>query len=322
MPGHGWWVFPVIAALLFGWAHLIVWATGRLPVGTIEPTITAGIVYGPYLLALLAAANLVAGRSLRAFWPATGWPESDRPAWAAAFANTPPPWGWVSIAIGVPLAIASFLSAPASFLGPDAERPSLFLAYLPALVLGYAMAPAALVHTVRQLRLVARIHREATAIDPFDREPVYAFSRLTVLMGLGYVLIGYYTLTVNGAFAAGSLVTGATLTFSVAVGVATFLVPLWGIHDRLVHEKEHLLRQVDDRYVRLSAEIYRRIDAGQYDGTKVVSDSLGAVTVMRERIHQLPTWPWPPQLLRGFVSALLLPLVIYILTRLVATQVG
>jgi hypothetical protein len=46
------------------------------------------------------------------------------------------------------------------------------------------------------------------------------------------------------------------------------------------------------------------------------------MTTLRDRIQRLPRSPWPPQLLRGFVSALVLPLVIYILTRLVSTSFG
>src|SRR6476661_7264331 len=322
LPGHGWWVFPALAVLMFGYAHAIVWATGRVPFGVVEPTISVGVAYGPFLLAVVAAANFVSKRSLAAFWPATGWPDTDRPAWEAAFVNTPGPWGWISLAIGIPLAIGSFLSAPTSSFGLGGDRVILFVAYLPALALGYAMAPAAFVHTVRQLRLVARIHREATRIDPFDRGPVYAFSRLTVLTGLGHVLVGYYSLTVNGAFTAGNVLAVGALVVSLIVGVATFVLRLWGIHERLVDEKAILVRGVEERIGRISTEMYRRIDAGEFDGTKVVSDALAAVASLRDRIQRLPTWPWPPQLLRGFVTALILPLMIYVLTRLVSTQFG
>lgn len=322
LPGHGWWVFPALAVLLFGWAHAILWATGRLPFGAISPVIAVGIFYGPFLLGVLAAANFVSKRSLVAFWPATGWPDDDRAGWAAAFVDTPGPWGWVALLIGVPLAIGSFLSAPTDLLGQGGDRFVLLLAYLPALILGYSMAPAAFVHTLRQLRLVSMIHREATAIDPFDRGPVYAFSRLTVLTGLGYVLVGYYSLTVNGAFTAGNLLAIGALVFSLVVGIGTFVVPLWGIHERLVDEKAILVRGVDERVSRIATEMYRRIDAGEFDGSKVVSDALAGVTTLRDRIQRLPTWPWPPQLLRGFVSALILPLVIYVLTRLASTRFG
>jgi hypothetical protein len=53
-----------------------------------------------------------------------------------------------------------------------------------------------------------------------------------------------------------------------------------------------------------------------------MSDALAGMTTLRDGIQRLPTWPWPPQLLRGFVSALILPLVIYVLTRLVSTSFG
>jgi len=62
------------------------------------------------------------------------------------------------------LAIGSFVSAPTSWLGQGNDRLILFIAHLPALVPGYAMAPA-FVHTVRQLRLVARIHGEAASMS-------------------------------------------------------------------------------------------------------------------------------------------------------------
>ena len=106
------------------------------------------------------------------------------------------------------------------------------------------------------------------------------------------------------------------------VGIGTFVVPLWGIHERLVDEKAILFRGVEDRVGRIGTEMYRRIDAGEFDGSKVMSDALGGMTTLRDRIQRLPTWPWPPQLLRGFVSALVLPLVIYVLTRLVSTSIG
>lgn len=48
---------------------------------------------------------------------------------------------------------------------------------------------------------------------------------------------------------------------------------------------------------------------------------VAAPSTLRQRIEHLPTWPWPPQLLRGFVSALLLPLLIYVLTRVLANFV-
>jgi len=322
LPTRSLWVFPALAVLLFAWGHAILWISGRIPFPSIEPSVAEGVLYGPYTLGALVIFNRVALRSLDAFWPATGWPNSERADWAHRFVTVPRGLGWFCLALGIPIAIGAFLSAPAAFLGDPQTRWILAVAFLPSMLLGYGMFPLIVVHTVRQLRLVMRIHREATAINPFDREPVYAFSRLTVAIGSGFVLVGYYGLAVNGAFQAGNLVSLITLGGSLAVGAVMFVVPLWGIHDRLLDEKAVLLRQVEARLGRLGDEMYRRVDAGEFDGTKSVSDSIGGVNLLRDRIARLPTWPWPPNVLRGFLSALLLPVIVYIVSHLVGGTVG
>lgn len=55
---------------------------------------------------------------------------------------------------------------------------------------------------------------------------------------------------------------------------------------------------------------------------KDVTDALAGLEVVRGTIERLPTWPWPPALLRGFLSAIILPVVVYLLTRVAAGVVG
>ena len=166
------------------------------------------------------------------------------------------------------------------------------------------------------------IHRRARTIDPFDRGPVYAFSSFTVQIGLAFLVCGYYTITVNSAWQSGNPVGLAVLGVVIALGAACFILPLWGIHDRLVGEKEALLAGVEDRMGKLADELYRRIDAGEFDGTKVINEAIAAAGAVQDRIARLPTWPWPPQVLRGFLTALLLPVVVYLISRLIAGQIG
>ncbi len=322
LPLRGIWVFPALAILLFLWGHAILWVSGLIPVGSIDATVATGVIYGPYVLAVFAITNRVAIRSLDAFWPATGWPESERAGWAYRFATLPRGADVLALVIGIPIWVGAFLSAPASFLGGPETRWYFGAALLPSLILGYSGFPLIVLHTVRQLGLVMRIHREARAIDPFDREPLYAFSRLTVTTGLAYVLIGYYGLAVNGAFQAGNLISIVTLAGSFVVGMVTFVVPLWGIHSRLVHEKARLLVAAERRLGKVGEEMDRRIDSGAFGTTKEITDTLTGVSLLRERVAHLPTWPWPPQVLRGFLSALLVPVVVYIASRVIGDQFG
>ena len=50
--------------------------------------------------------------------------------------------------------------------------------------------------------------------------------------------------------------------------------------------------------------------------------ALAGMSDLRKRIVDLPTWPRRPQVLSGFLSALLLPVAVYLLTRAIASQLG
>jgi hypothetical protein len=322
LPGHGWWVPLGLALLLIGWAHAVQWASGRLRVGELDSFAAILAVYGPYALATGALGQRTARRALSTFWPATGWPDSEQAAWAYEFANIPARHESAALLVGLIGGFGALVGAPASVLGPEEGRLALFVAYAPTFALGYSLLAVGVVLTVRWLRLVARIHREATAIDPFDRAPVYAFSRLTVLTGLAYALGVYFSFTVNAAFQVGNVLALAFLGVSIVFAVAAFVAPLWGIHVRLVREKAVLLRDIERRMSQLTTEAYARMDARAYDSVSPIGSSLSGLNAMRERIVHLPTWPWPPQLLGGFISALLLPVIVYLLTRLVSTLLG
>jgi len=210
-------------------------------------------------------------------------------------------------------------ASPDSMLGGPEGRGAVFIAYAPAFILGSGLLAPALVITLRWLGLVARIHREAAAIDPFDRAPIYAFSRLTVLAGLSYVVAAYYSFTVNGAFQAGNVPSLAFLATATLFGIAAFVAPRWGVHDRLVRIKDGLLLEVERQVSGVAAELYGRIDAGDFESASALNDTLTGLNTLRDRVTNLPTWPWPPQLFRGFVSALLLPIVVFVASRRLET---
>jgi len=314
-PLLGWWFYLGLGLATYAWGVGVEWAAGTRPLGSMDVDLAIAAPYGPFGLALWTLGLRIAKRALVVFWPATGWPESDRPAWneRMSFERRGPEL--LALALGALGGIAALLSTPAGVLGPESSRGVVYAAYLPVFVFGYATTTAGALTAVRWLRLTARIHREAMAVDVFDREPIYAFSRLTVMAGLGYSVAAYYSLTVNGAFqvgnAASALFIGGTMLFAVLV----FTVPMWGIHERLNREKEALIRDVERRTNALVTELYARVDAGEFESTGVITSALSGTQALRERIDRLSTWPWPPQVLRGFVSALVLPLVIFILTR-------
>jgi hypothetical protein len=322
LPGGGWWIYPLLWAALVAYMHVFLWISGHLPVGSVAPDAIVGVVYGPYALAASHYLFKVAGRAIAAFRPASGWSDEQYARRRYEIGTLPAGRLWIPLGIGVVLAVGSVVYASADALAPYGGTVLVALAALgPAALYGYAAFPVVIWQTLRQLRLVEQIHREATAIDLADTAPIFAFSRLTVGFGLAFVVAGYYSLTVNAAFQAGNPVSVAIVASTILVGIACFIVPLWGIHGRLVAEKAGLVRGVNLRARLMQEELYRRVDAANLVGVKEVTDGLAGIYAARDQINRLPTWPWPPQVLRGFLSAILLPVIVFLITRYVGTQI-
>jgi hypothetical protein len=321
-PWSRWWLIPALLLLQVVWAHAVLWASGRLAVGALESTAATLAVYGPYSLVALWVGLRVGRDALVAFWPATGWPIEEQAAWLDRFARAPARHESVALLVGAVGGVLALVAAPDAVLGPSEGRLAVYVAYAPAFVFGYAGGAVGIVLALRWLRLVGRIHADATAIDPFDRVPIYAFSRLTVVTGLVFALAVYYSFTANASFQAGNLPSLAFLAATTTFSVAAFVAPLWGIHGRLVRAKEALRLDAERRLTRLEAELHARIDAADFAAAAALNGTLESLTTLRDRVEHLPTWPWPPQLLRGFVSALLLPVVVYLLTRVASSFVG
>jgi hypothetical protein len=68
----------------------------------------------------------------------------------------------------------------------------------------------------------------------------------------------------------------------------------------------------------LLREVNRDIDARNLGGLDSLERALGSVIRQREIVAKLPTWPWSPGTARGFASAILLPLAIFVAQRLVS----
>jgi hypothetical protein len=99
------------------------------------------------------------------------------------------------------------------------------------------------------------------------------------------------------------------------VALACIVLPLRGIHRRLDAAKAELVDQTNSAMKKASAELYARVDRGEWSQTAGLDDTVSSLGRVREVVAQLPTWPWTAGLFRGFLTAILLPIVIWFLTR-------
>lgn len=178
-------------------------------------------------------------------------------------------------------------------------------------------------HTLRQLRAVDRIHRLATRVDLFQPAPIYAFSRLTSRTAIGLTVLTSSTfvgdpdtLTKSSVFVLIPWVAG-----TVAIAAVAFVVPLRGMHARVVAEKQRLRDAVGQRLTATIGELHAAVDAGDLPRADGLNKMLASLIAERDLIDHLPTWPWRPGTAGALVSALLLPLGLWLITRLLGTIV-
>jgi hypothetical protein len=180
-----------------------------------------------------------------------------------------------------------------------------------------------LFHTVRQLRTISQIQRQIPRIDIFQLDPLHAFSGVTarnglILLGLAYV--GAATDPTTFVLDNPALI--VFLVLSILVAIAAFVLPLHGMHQRILSEKELLTAEANHDLQLVLTEIGRRARAGDLRDADALNKQLDSLVTRRDVIARVPTWPWDPTTLRGFVTAVLLPIVLWLVYRLLERLIG
>jgi hypothetical protein len=241
-------------------------------------------------------------------------------------ARTPAGWALAAIPIGLIGGAGSVLGAPSGWELEPGDPAAAWILTLAIACAGFIVAFGFVVHVLHQLRLVDDINRRSVTIDLFHLEPLYAFARLTSLTGI--VLIG---IAVVGVGVVSFIIPGfelattdfVTFAFLFLLAVACFIVPLLGLHGRIEDEKARRLVEAHGSLGAALAEVRRRVAGGDFEGAARLNDAVAATNAGVLAVSRVSTWPWRPDTLRGFVSAVFLPillwLVITILGRLLPT---
>jgi hypothetical protein len=66
------------------------------------------------------------------------------------------------------------------------------------------------------------------------------------------------------------------------------------------------------------SEINRDVDAGDLSRADAYSKTLATLLQQRDVVGRLPTWPWSPGTLRAISTAVALPLVLFLVQRVLS----
>lgn len=318
LPGPAW-LYYGAGALLTYLAYLAAkWWDGSLPGGTLPrfPAVIVGSMF--YYVALIDHLDKVAKRAMASFRPAAHASDDRLAALEFRLTTMPARPVWVATAAGLVYGSLVLVAAwqglmyvPAS---PFTSAPATLLEV--AVVLGLSINLLVFVfHTFHQLRMVNRIYTHYTKVDLFNLDPLHAFSRLAAHTAVGAILLQILWQTGESWMAAdaATLATGAGI---VVLALVTFFWPLHGLNRLLVEEKERLKAIAGQRLKKAVHDLNRALDADELDKLDPLTKGLQGANLEMQIVEDIPTWPWQPGALRSVAGAVLLPLFLWLLTRL------
>ena len=317
LPGPTWWfylAFAVVTAIL---GQVIFWRAGIQPVGQIDPAQVFWGVYLPAQLWIIGYLDGVAREALTAFRPALEM--SDDEARRLEYELTVIP--------ALPALIIGLAVLPVTLVGYVVDPVASGIEGYDAITLAARAASEWFVgavllvfvyHTLRQLQLVSRLHARVGRIDLFQPRPLYAFSRLTSRTGMALLVLIASGLAASPGFLTSDVFWTIWAPWLIGVpvlAIAVFVVPLYGMHLRLAAAKDTVPGQANLRLRTILDELNAAADARDVARAEGPQKLLSGQLSQREVHARLPTWPWSGATLRAFLSALLLPIAVFLIQR-------
>lgn len=321
LPGPAWLFYVILLLSLYVLFNVVQWIEGSQLVGYFDSIPGIWALYIVYYLALMHYLNGVASRALHAFRPALVATDAQFEKLHRQITMMPAGKALSAGGIGILLTLLLIWS-PASL----PQRQNTLSQYATVVgtfvtLVGNFIIATSIYHSIRQLRIVSRIHQTVTRISVLRRDPLYAFSVLTARTGAGYVL----AMAIGISPRTGAAIFSQATEYFIAVvllplAVAAFVLPLLSMHNLIVKEKQRLQEEVGLRLEAVMAELNQRVDNKALDDIGNVKNTMESLLIERDVVNKTPTLPWQTSTLTGFLSAFVLPLVIW-LTQQVLNRV-
>jgi hypothetical protein len=294
------------------------WLSGLLPVGELNATQTFWGVFTALGVWVCGPLSTVAGRALTQFAPAISPGVMDLERARYELTTMPARPALVILVVSLPFTLAYYVADPAvaqiAGLTPAAlALRGLFEGIFTAITF------CLIVQAVRQLVRVRRLHAAADRIDLFHQAPLHAFSQLTAQTGMVLIGLVAFGFAANPAVFEGSVAIWMPylVGFPLA-GILVFIVPLLGMHGRLAQAKADLQGRAEERLKSVLTQLNRDVDALDLARADGLQKTLASVLQQREVLGKLSTWPWSTGTLRAFASAIALPLLLFMMQRMLS----
>lgn len=312
--GPYWLVYVLATVIMAVIINAMLWFVGGLPAGEVDIVNSSYAVFVFYYLGLYHYLTHVASRALRVYRPLLDVDEAAIHRLDHELTRLPRWIGRLGIPVGFVLAALSVIGDPT--YGGDVQ-PTFLLYAGDILITGFLMVTflAVIIRTIRQLVMVDRLHKRATNINLLRLAPAHAFSALTARTGIGIIIAGVGA-SMMEILTEGYLSDVLVYVLLSLLALAAFVLPVIGIKNRIDEEKKRALGEVTDLLQVTNERLHEMVRNSKNKGFKKVEKATAALIRERELLKKVSTWPWDTATIRGFASALLLPIFIWIVTRL------
>jgi hypothetical protein len=319
-----WAFYLLVWIILFAIETAVNWYTGVYPVGTIFPyhLIFTGIVV--YTTAMIHYLDSVTRHSLKSFRPALIGDDADFARLEHKLTTMPARSTLLAtiggLLLGVPIALVIADDRTRSLTKLLDSVPSMVL-NMTLLAIIWTMMGVFAFHTARQLYLVSRIYSTACHVDLFRRGPLYAFSGLAARTAFALAILPYAGIITRPAVTENVAIVWAAISVNIA-GLLIFVWPLLGMHRLMEAEKKRLLDQNGQKMEAAINETHRRLDAQDLTGMENLKDALDNLVTEQTVVSKISTWPWQLGTVSVLATALFLPIILWVVQRLLDRLLG
>jgi hypothetical protein len=318
-----WYLYVALWLVLVIVQVATLWLEGVYPIGTIFPAQLFIPAMIALFLGMIQFLDTWANAALTTLQPALTATEEEcnqlryrlttMPAWPTILASLATV-GVIAL-LGV-LSGTTESSIEALAASPIASNLLMLVYYVGWWVLG-----AFMYHTIHQLGVINRIYTAHTRVHLFAMSPLYAFSGVTALTAaiLAFATYGWTALNPDNL---SNPVSIAMIFLITVLALAVFAWPLLGTRRLLSREKAQWLDQVSSRVETVFAEIHERVDARETKEAEDLAKLIAVLEKERDVLKGISTWPWQPETLRFLVTALLVPLLVWVIQYVLQLVLG
>jgi hypothetical protein len=309
LPGASELWFLAAGVVVSAVVQAVIWVHGDLPWGTPARDAILAPVSAGLFLACVAFLNRTAVSVFHDFRPALGDLQAEDGYLCRLLSISD------RAALGLSVGLAALFNGAYLFLvQPNAAPVSPLVNAVTAIcwlvtvvALGILIA-----HIYGQLRTVSELSRVARNVDVFKPGPVNALSRLTAVGPI--VLLAFVALSVlvNPSSSVSYVIPMAIVT---GVAVCGFVLPLRVLHVRLAAQKRTLVAASQDRLKQVLERVHESVEADDMSRADQLNKTLASVLSEHDVLGRLSTWPWTTGTFRGVASAVLLPILIFVITH-------